>query len=275
MGGGSVRISLAVLMLALVPTAAGSVTLFDFDDYPDSSGCKPPIDEPTCASFLDQLQTGSLGGENGVDAFTTVDGLRMDLTTEFRAGFDWKDGVISSTGNFYYGSPLIARFSRSIRTVEVDLKPLSVTQIGIDWVSPAVYVEGYDVDDHLVVRVEAPAVADVWTTLFLAAPRGRSLRSVRLATAGLALVPEDGILEPTEIGNAVAADNLRVEVVPEPSAALQLAVAMATLTILRLQRRSKRRPGDLQLGRSFYAHALEGEEKKLSFADFPARDANR
>jgi hypothetical protein len=234
-----VHSSLAVFTLTLfLPVAAGSVTLFDFDDYPDSSGCKPPVDEQRCASFLDQLQTGSLGGEVGDDAFTTVDDLRLDLTTEYRVGFDWKDGVISSTGNFHVGSPLIARFSKSIRAVEIDLKPLSVTQIGIDWISPLVYIEGYDVDDHLLVRVEAPAMADLWTTLLLAAPRGTSMRSIRFATAGLARIPEDGILEPTEIGNVVAADNLRVELVPEATAALQLAVAIVALMSLSARRSS-------------------------------------
>ena len=51
------RIASAFAFLAglLASSSAFGVTVFDFDELPDSSGCNPPVNQPLCDEYLDLL----------------------------------------------------------------------------------------------------------------------------------------------------------------------------------------------------------------------------
>jgi hypothetical protein len=226
-----IAIGTVVLGLLSIPVPAFGATIFDFDRPPDSSGCNAPVDAAKCAEFLDLLQTGSLGhGEFAIPVFTTEDGIRMDVFQEVAAGFEWQSGVLASLGNIPFSEPLLAEFSAPLKSVQIDLKVLPESQAAIDWIEPAVFLEGFDGNGQLLTRIEAPAIVGLYSTLRIDAPAGQAFRTIRFAGGGLGRIPEVGFDDPFQIPNNSAADNLVVErVIPEPTGFVTFSAGLVSL----------------------------------------------
>jgi hypothetical protein len=210
-------LAVAFQCLAFAAPAAASPVVFAFDEYPDSSGCNAPVDAVVCSQYVDLIQTGDLNF-----ASHTVDGLRLELSVESGAFF-WCPGVdcgehLGGPGNYPFSDPLVGRFSRGLRTVQIDIAPVRGSESGANWIDPYVYLEGYDASGALVGRVEAPAVPELFTTLVLSIPSGKPIREIRWAATGLGQIDTEGP-DPFIIPNVSSSDNLIVSPVPEPTSA--------------------------------------------------------
>jgi hypothetical protein len=237
------RKAIAAVVLWLVSPPAFAATIFDFDDFPDSSRCNPPVDAPTCQQFLQLIQSGNLGNEeNRIPVFTTVDGVRIDVFQAVPAGFEWQNGVLASLGNIPSSTALSIGFSKPLESAKIDLKVLSMSQGDVDFVEdPTVFLEGYDASGALLARVEATAVVDVYSTLSITAPSGRAFRSIRFAGGGRARIPEWFGDDVVDVENNSAADNLEVQPVPEPSGAAVFAAGLGAILWI-VRRRGAPRP---------------------------------
>jgi hypothetical protein len=218
------------LWLLAAPAFASPTVLFDFDTYPDSSRCNPPVDAPTCKNFLDLIISGNLGNpENRIPVFTTVDGLRMEVFQQQPAGFEWQNGVLASLGDIPFSTPISIRFSKPAASAQIDLAALSHGTGPVQFLDdPVLFLEGYDDAGALVARVEATVAVDTPATLSISARPGHAFRTIQFAGGGPALVPEfdDGVFD---VPNNSAADDLEVAPVPEPSGMEVFAVGLAAV----------------------------------------------
>jgi hypothetical protein len=242
------RIAFCLAALLSWPESALASTTFDFDDYPDSSGCHAPVALITCQEYLDLVRIGMLGhGEFAIPVFTTVDGIRLDLSTVGDSGFGWDAGVIASQGNFLYSAPFVAQFSFPLSSAQIDIRVLQHSQTTIEWIEPVLRLEAFDAQGTMIASHAEPAIVDQYATLSVSAPSGLSIRTIRFSGGGLGKMPEEGE-EPIDILNNCEADNLEVErTVPEPGAATLLLVGAASLRAARRHRLTSRNRTQLHL----------------------------
>jgi hypothetical protein len=234
-------IAALAISLALAAPARGS-TVFDFDELPDSSGCKPPVDVAACEDYMNQSSAGEL-----TSAFTTVDGIRLDIGVE-SAAFDWfvgADGFLSAPGNQDDAGAFVATFSKPLGAAQVDVRLRDFAEGGsIEWLEPVVYLEAFGAAGNLLGRVEASGSVEAFTTLRIGATPTDPIRSLRFAGAGRALRSDPG-RPPFEqqMSNASWVDDLEVRPIPEPGGAalFALGVALALRSIGRAGAETSRR----------------------------------
>jgi hypothetical protein len=219
------------LWIIASPAFAAPTVLFDFDAYPDSSRCNPPVDAPTCQHFLELMISGNLGNdENLIPVFTTVGGVRMDVFQQVPAGYEWQNGVLASLGDIPFSTPISVRFSTLVTSAQIDLAALSQSQGPVQFLhDPVLFLEGYDDRGALVARVEAAVAVDTRATLSIAARPGHAFRTIQFAGGGPAVVPEWFGDDVVDVLNNSAADNLEVAPVPEPSGAAVFAAGLAAV----------------------------------------------